>query len=232
VLANEYLACRLAQIIGLRVPEPVIINVDAATIREQQLTLLLEGQAVAPNPGTQFGSRLITDEQVFDWLPQSVLRRVSNRREFAGMLAFDKWTGNADGRQVIFHKRLRQRRYTATSVDFGYCFNGGDWSFPDSPLRGAYFLNEVYEDVKSWRDFAPWLDRIERLSAEDLQRVAHDVPADWHGHRAGWQHLPHLLWERRLIVRRLIEDFRTSNRNPFPGWENPPEPAAGLRGPR
>ena len=32
VLANDYLACRLARMIGLSVPEPVIILVDEETI--------------------------------------------------------------------------------------------------------------------------------------------------------------------------------------------------------
>ena len=42
-----------------------------------------------------------------------MLGRVRNLREFAGVLAFDKWTGNADGRQVVFHKEMRERKYTA-----------------------------------------------------------------------------------------------------------------------
>src|ERR1035438_2737428 len=33
VLANDYLACRLARMIGLSVPEPVIILVDEETIQ-------------------------------------------------------------------------------------------------------------------------------------------------------------------------------------------------------
>ena len=61
------------------------------------------------------------------------------------MLAFDKWTGNADGRQVVFHKEMRERKYTASFIDFGYCFNAGEWSFADAPLRGVYGLNDVYE---------------------------------------------------------------------------------------
>ena len=28
--------------------------------------------------------------------------------------------------------------YTATFIDQGYCFNAGEWTFPDSPLRGVY----------------------------------------------------------------------------------------------
>src|SRR6266568_129261 len=63
---------------------------------------------------------------------------IKNMKEFAGILAFDKWTGNADGRQVVFHKKRSQRKYTAAFIDFGYCSNAGEWSFPDSPLRGAY----------------------------------------------------------------------------------------------
>ena len=103
VLANDYLACRLARMIGLSVPEPVIILVDEKTILEQQITFTLAGRAVAARPGLQFGSALVTGG-VLDWLPGTMLGRVRNLREFAGLLAFDKWTGNADGRQVVFHK--------------------------------------------------------------------------------------------------------------------------------
>jgi hypothetical protein len=35
--------------------------------------------------------------------PGELLRDVKNHRDVAGMLAFDKWIGNADGRQAIFH---------------------------------------------------------------------------------------------------------------------------------
>jgi hypothetical protein len=129
VLANDYLACRLARMIGLSVPEPVIILVGEETILEQQITFTLAGLAVAAHPGLQFGSSLVTGE-VLDWLPGTMLRRVRNLREFAGLLAFDKWTGNADGRQVVFHKEMRERKYTASFIDFGYCFNAGEWSFP------------------------------------------------------------------------------------------------------
>ena len=164
VLANDYMACRLARMVGLSVPEPVIILLDEKTIFEQQITFTLAGRPVAARPGLQFGSALVTGE-VLDWLPGTMLGRVRNLREFAGLLAFDKWTGNADGRQVVFHKNMRERKYTASFIDFGYCFNAGEWSFPDAPLRGVYGLNDVYERIQSWNDFDPWLSRIESFSA-------------------------------------------------------------------
>jgi hypothetical protein len=135
---------------------------------------------------------------------------------------FDKWTGNADGRQVVFHKSRHQREYSATFIDFGYCFNAGEWSFHDSPLRGVYALNEVYERIESWDDFAPWLSRIERFPARDLQRAADDIPGEWYGEREELQCLLDCLLERRRMVRGLIEDFRTSVRNPFPDWAMSP----------
>ena len=150
VLANDYLACRLARMIGLSVPEPVIILVDEETILEQQITFTLAGRAVAPRPGFQFGSLVVTDEEVWDWPRHSMFGQVHNRGEFAGILAFDKWTSNADGRQVLFHRKLHQRKFRATYIDFGYCFNAGEWSFPDAPLRGVYAIKEVYEAIQSW----------------------------------------------------------------------------------
>ena len=115
VLANDYLACRLARMIGLSVPEPVIILVDEKTILEQQITFTLAGRAVAARPGLQFGSALVTGD-VLDWLPGTMLGRVRNLREFAGLLAFDKWTCNADGRQVVFHKETRSGNTTLRSL--------------------------------------------------------------------------------------------------------------------
>jgi hypothetical protein len=217
VLANEYLACRMARMIGLSVPEPVIILVDEKTILEQQITFTLAGRAVAARPGLQFGSALVSGE-VLDWLPGTMLGRVRNLREFAGLLAFDKWTGNADGRQVVFHKEMRERKYNAKFIDFGYCFNAGEWSFPDAPLRGVYGLNDVYERIESWDDFAPWLSRIERFPSRQLKGIADEIPCEWYGERDELQHLLDSLLERRSIVRQLIEDFRTSSRNPFPNW--------------
>src|SRR5271165_957090 len=217
VLANDYLACRMARMIGLSVPEPVIILVDEDTILEQQISFTLAGRSVAVRSGPQFGSALVTGE-VLDWLPGTMLGRVRNSREFAGLLAFDKWTGNADGRQVVFHKEMRARKYTASFIDFGYCFNAGEWSFPDAPLRGVYGRNDVYERIESWDDFDPWLERIERFPAKHLQGIADEIPCEWYGERAELRRLLDCLLDRRSMVRQLIEDFRTSSRNPFPNW--------------
>jgi hypothetical protein len=71
--------------------------------------------------------------QVVDYLPEEQLAEVKNLAEFAGILALDKWTGNANGRQAVFTRRQRERRYRAVFIDYGYCFHAGEWKFEDIP---------------------------------------------------------------------------------------------------
>src|SRR6266566_3757200 len=61
----------------------------------------------AVTPGWHFGSRFPGDPMrtvVYDFLPDTLLEQVENLRDFLGVLAFDKWMGNADSRQAIFFR--------------------------------------------------------------------------------------------------------------------------------
>jgi hypothetical protein len=136
------------------------------------------------------------------------------------MLALDKWTCNTNGRQAVFWKRIRDKKYTATFVDQGYCFNAGEWSYPDSPLRGVYPRNEVYAEVRGWESFEPWLSRIENLDPQVLWEIAEIVPPEWYGAATieDLERLIEQLIERRSLVRDLIDAFRRSTREPFQNW--------------
>jgi hypothetical protein len=106
----------------------------------------------------------------------------------------------------------------------GYCFNAAEWNFPESPLRGAYAQQEVYAHMESWKDSEPWLSWIEQCSVDALQGIAREIPSEWYGERQELDCLLNSLFERHGVVRRLIDDFRKSPRNPFPSWT--PGPAA------
>src|SRR5690348_13337183 len=223
VLANELLATRLAERVGLPVPATEVIEVDAWLIENTpELCMEVSLHPVPCKPGLQFGARYVCDPaeaQVFDYLPESMLDKVKNREAFAGMLALDKWLGNANGRQAVFWKKSRERKYNVSFIDQGYCFNAGEWDFPDSPLRGVYARNCVYKDVRGWDAFEPWLSRIEKLDPEIVREIAEEIPPEWVGH--DWQALEKLAKEiiaRRGKVRDLIKAFRNSSRQPFPEW--------------
>jgi len=88
---------------------------------------------------------------------KAITRRVSNLSNLALILAFDNWTRNADGCQAAFWKRRSERKFTASFIDQGYCFNAGEWSFPDAPLGGLFCRNDVYAGITGWESFEPWL---------------------------------------------------------------------------
>lgn len=224
VLANELLASRLAIEVGLPVPAAEIVDVDAWLIANSpELTILLSGRSIPCQHGLQFGSRYVVDPaaesaQVFDFLPETMIDKVKDLKAFAGMLAFDKWTANANGRQAAFWKQARERKYTVSFIDQGYCFNAGEWSFVDSPLRGVYARNHVYAGITGWESFEPWLSRIEGISRSLLDNIAGAIPTEWYGDQDDLARLVEQLWQRRTEVRGLIDAFRTSSRNPFPNW--------------
>ena len=147
-----------------------------------------------------------------------MLDKVKDIEAFAGMLAFDKWAANADGRQCAFYRRAHQRKYRVSFIDHGYCFNAGEWTFVDSPLRGVYARNSVYEGVTGWDSFEPWLSRIEGLKSQDIFAICDEIPVEWYGDWDDLARLAEQLYRRRNDTRKLINDFRESSRSPFPNW--------------
>ncbi len=219
VLANEYLCTRLAKAIGISVPVAAIVEVDAEFIERNNVRFVVNERTYIPRAGLQFGSRLIKADDVYDYLPAQI--PIQNLREFAGILAFDKFTCQADGRQAVFYKNKRQRAFRAAMIDFGYAMNC-DWSWADSPLRGAAARLELYANITGWRDFEPWLSRIENLTRVQLDEAAAGLPTEWYGDCEKLDQLLSALMDRRAIVCDLITEFRRSTRNPFPNWHDIP----------
>jgi hypothetical protein len=224
VLANEMFASLLARHLGLPLAEGVIVEVGASLVRDtREMTIQLQRTAVPCQSGPQFGSRYVVDplrDKVFDYLPSDFLVQIENRQKFWEVLAFDKWTCNADLRQAAFWKKSIERDYTAAFIDQGYCFNGREWSLVDSILNGVYPQNEIYAGVRDWESFEPALSGIETMSKDAVQAAARAIPDAWYG--GDWralQHLAVLLHEHRHEVRGAIDSFRLSTREPFPNWE-------------
>ena len=226
VLANELLASRLALAAGLTAPHAELIEVSPWLIdNTPELEIDLGRRRERCTPGLQFGSRFVgglMPGQVVDYLPEDQLGDLRNVAEFAGILALDKWTGNANGRQAVFVRRPRERRYRAVFIDYGYCFHAGDWKFDDIPLRGVYYRNHVYRVVTGWESFEPWLSRMESMPPATLWAAANEVPPEWYGgDLAEMEALIEKLLARRGRIRALIEAFARSDRHPFPNWGLP-----------
>jgi hypothetical protein len=242
ILVNELLGTRLAGRLGLPITPVAIVHVSEELIRlTPELSMEMPRSRVPCQAGLQFGSRYPGDPRrltLHDFLPDEQLRQVENVHEFAGMLVFDKWTCNTNGRQTIFFRKMPaevsksgaspqlsptedgDQSYKTMMIDQGFCFNAGEWNYPDAPLRGLYARNRVYEGVTGMESFAPWTERVEKSVTERvLAEVIREIPPDWYedDYDAVLQ-LVEQLYRRRTRVSELILTAKNTTRQPFPNW--------------
>ena len=241
ILVNELLGTKLASRLGLPTAPVAVVEVGEELIRlTPDLSMELPRARIPCQPGLQFGSRYPGDPRrltLHDFLPDEQLREVENLHDFAGMLVFDKWTCNTNGRQTLFFRELRtapggqgyaspgtpetpENGYRTVMIDQGFCFNAGEWNYPDAPLRGLYARNRVYQGVTGMESFAPWIERLEkRMTERVLDEASREIPPSWY--EDDFDALLRLLEQllrRRARVPDLLLEAKRSNRQPFPNW--------------
>ena len=111
VLVNELLGTRLAGRLGLTTAPVAVVEVSEELIRlTEDLCIETPRTRIPCSAGLQFASQYPGDPRrmtLHDFLPDEKLHEVSNLYEFAGMLVFDKWTCNTNGRQTVFFETRR-----------------------------------------------------------------------------------------------------------------------------
>jgi hypothetical protein len=229
ILVNELLAAAFLDYLKITTPETALIQVSEEFLTANpEAHLSLGTRRIAPASGWQFGSRYPGDPSrtaVYDFLPDSLLPTVANLEEFRAILVFDKWVGNADGRQAIFYRaRVTAGGETrpgivARMIDHGFAFNGPHWDFPESPLQGLYSRRMVYDKVQSLDDFEPWLEQVVHFPEEVIDRAWKRIPPDWvAGEEDALEQMLERLFERRNRVGDLIAACREARTDPFPNW--------------
>jgi hypothetical protein len=232
ILINEWVASTFLHYLGIAAPETAMVEVTEAFLAGDPDTCIQLGrERLAVAPGWHFGSRFPGDPVrtvVYDYLPDSLLDKVENLADFRGVLAFDKWMGNADSRQAIFFRaRVLEPLAGATSrlgfvaqmMDNGYVFDGPHWRLGESAIQGLYFRPLVYRAVRGLDDFEPWLDRIRNFPEEVVDQAVKRIPPAWlEGDEDELERLLERLMRRRARVPDLIEQCRSGPINPFPVW--------------
>src|ERR1700735_4789493 len=225
ILRTECVGTRLAARLGLPTPAVAIVDVRDELIEyTEDLVIQLGRGSQRCRSGLQFGSRYPgqpAETAVYDFLPDEQLVETVNIADFCGMFVFDKWVCNTNGRQTIFFRSKGEARYRAQMIDQGFCFNAGEWNFPDSPLRGLYSRHRVYESVMGLESFEPWLGRVEsKITESVLDEIQKEIPGEWYDFdfEALEKMLEHLL-RRRKLVRELLVSAWKSSMQPFPNWK-------------
>lgn len=234
VLVNELIASVFLRYLEITAPEAAVVEFTPGFLAENpDIHIQLGGRRMAVEPGRHFGSRYPGHPDrlaVYDFLPDLLLEKVVNRRDFAAILVFDKWTGNADARQAIFFRsRVREWApgrstpvrlgYVAQMIDHGFIFNGPHWDFVNAPRAGLYFRSSVYRQVRSWEDFEPWLDRVVHFPEEVVDEAWRRIPPEWvEGDESALEALLGALLRRSRCVPDLLRETARSLREAFPNW--------------
>jgi len=224
VLVNELLGARLAEWLGIPVARADIVCVDPALIElSQECRIHLPTRVEPCTAGRCFGSRFPGDPDrvaVCDVVGDRLLRVCKNLSDFLGMLVFDVWTSNADGRQALFFRDAGQARCRAVMIDQGMCFGGVEWKFTDDARHHLCRCGAAYEGATRIDDFEPWLSRLENeIDDEYLRHIAAEVPEEWYdGDTASLGRLLEQLEQRRMLVRGRLVTLAATNPRSFPNW--------------
>ena len=251
ILVNELVSYVLLDYLQLPAPRWDIVEVPEELIEgSPEMTMEAGWKNRRCEAGLHFGSRWPVDlhrRAVYDYLPWSMMELVVNLRTFCGMVAFDKWVSNANGRQAIFFRdragrwmlsdddssrvASRSLAYAANMIDHGFAFNAQTWEFPDSAERGLYSRREVYRHVTGFDDFQPWLGRIEDCPEMVLDDAAKRIPPLWFDYDFdALEGMLEQLYARRKRVADLVKDSKNAGRDPFPDWSLRVGSAVASRG--
>jgi hypothetical protein len=230
ILVNELVSAEFLKYLQISAAPAALIRITPEFLSENpDIYIHLGSQRIPVEPGWHFGSRHPGNPDttaVYDFVPDALLGRVTNLDDFLRVLVFDKWMGNADGRQCVFFRAeveefhgQKSLGFVAVMIDHGFVFNGPNWDFTDSPLLGLYPRKLVYEQVRSLEDFEPSLEQVVHFPEEVVDQACRQIPPEWvEGEEDQFEQLLETLMERRKRVPELISESRKARLNPFPNW--------------
>jgi hypothetical protein len=228
ILVNELLGTCLAARLGLPATPIAVIDVrEDLVLLTPDLCVEMPLSRIPCLPGLQFGSSYIADPHhlsMLDFASDKHILEASNLSDFVGMLVFDLWTSNTDGRQVIFRRPNIGAPHQVWMIDQGFCFNAGEWNFPDTPRRNMYLRKAVYEQIQGIEAFEPWLGALEsEVNKQLLRDIAKVIPPEWYGYdTVAFKSLLEELDSRRAVVRKLLRRLKETIPGVFPNWRDVP----------
>lgn len=217
IVVNEYIAGKLAELLGLPCPETCLVDVKKELVNlTPGLVIELQNSKIPVASGFAFGSEYPSYqnghgrklETIYDFYHGGIAGQTENLSDFLGVLVFDKWTCNTDHREVVFLPQLTKMgiHFRMMMIDNGFCFNGVNWNFPNSTILGLYHDRTVYRNVNGIGSFEVWLKRLElKVTCQELMTVIDGIPAQWlAGETKILAELLECLFKRKKIVPDLL----------------------------
>ena len=238
IVVNELIAAEFLRHLQIAAPDFSLIRVTPEYLdRNPEGRISVGSENILPVTGWHCGSRHPghpNTTAIYDVVPDTMFPQIANLEQFRAILVFDRWVGNADGRQAIFLRAElndwlarpgippRKLGFVALMIDHGFAFNGPHWDLTESPLTGLFARRAVYRGVKSLDDFEPWLTRVETFPEEMIDLALRRIPPEWLGteDEPRLMHLLEQLMRRQKRIREIMHDCRRAEDDPFPLWRD------------
>lgn len=181
ILASEEIAACFGRLLSLSFPASDHLIITDEWIKERPYLNI--GSITA---GIHFASRYLED---VEYVTQTRLASIHNRKSVAGMILFDHLFHNADrahNRKNMLLLPYNTSSYTLYGIDHSHLFHSGRWSehslndwayrirLYDQNMYGAFLSDWIDAD-----DFTAYLQIIEKLSDDTIKDVLRSVPRDW-----------------------------------------------------
>jgi hypothetical protein len=236
---NELIAGRIMHALGLRTPFPVVLDYAGDLDLHYPVYNKPGGDKISRGSGIATEYVVEPRQKVYEndasEQDPGFLDKVNNLGEFVKALVVDKWLGNADSRQVVFHKDQNGEGYVVTLIDNAFSFGASQWEFgedSDNIYDGLYYRTRVYRDVQSMDDFAPMIAKIRKLDPEFIRETFRQIPPEYvrHASEADRMALAEELIRRRARIESMIKATIAGDTYLFQNWKGPlaRRPGQGL----
>ncbi|GGD75532.1 HipA family kinase [Paenibacillus nasutitermitis] len=214
VLANEYIAFRLAKLLDLPAAEYKVVNISYDLVEIFPALKKLRVPA-GPHIGCLFAEQAITLKKKVD------LSVCKNIRTMAGMIVFDHWIKNWDRYVTGANLLLLQDTKQLLLIDHSNAFCGPEWDTKDiikSTDTMEVYWGHYYEIFAPYIDgpdpFEPYLSVLEALDRRKLEQAVSGVPGQWKISTKKLDYLIDFLYGRKDLVRGALMQLQDK----FPIW--------------
>lgn len=230
ILVNEWISGVFLRFLQIASPETAPVWISDEFLAASPELVIQRGRRHEPvSPGWHFGSRLPGDPSqmaLFDTLPNVLLAKVTNPRDLAGLIVFDRWVANADYRQLVFFRAAvaepgsARPGFVMWAIDHGFAFQGPNWSVKAAGRQGLHHANPHYESIRDWDHLEPWLTRIEGFPEDVADQALASMPREWlnPGEETELETMLEQLFRARSRIRHSVEDLLRTESALFPNW--------------
>src|ERR1700733_4454009 len=184
--ATEVICNRLSRLLGLSVPDAVVVVVNARV-----LTLSKDTRpGLGPIPAVKATPKLCAGFRYADSSPSDVLPlreqhlSAQNLGQLVGSMTLDILTLNLAERKWSSAFSQSTGRSELMLEGGGGCLSGGDWHrFLSAFCTSEPALQAIALDIKTWGRIRPWLHRIAKVDMNPLWEIVFQMPPEWYGGR-------------------------------------------------